>query len=126
MSVEYHPAVEAELKAIKSYYEDRSPGVGVRFTDEFERQVLELAARPERWMVATVDIRRCLMKRFPYLFISGVWIQSESGLQWLSTNGGIRIMAVSESKPNQRHAVDAGRRVLFVFGRQWSGPTEKL
>jgi toxin ParE1/3/4 len=67
MSVEYHPAVEAELKAIQSYYEDRSPGLGVRFTDEFERQVLELVAKPERWMVTTADIRRCLMKRFPYI-----------------------------------------------------------
>ena len=67
MSVEYHPAVEAELKAIQSYYEDRSPGLGLRFADEFERQVLELAARPERWMVAMADIRRCLMKRFPYI-----------------------------------------------------------
>jgi toxin ParE1/3/4 len=43
------------------------PGLPVRFTDEFERQVLELAARPERWMVATADIHRCLMKRFPYI-----------------------------------------------------------
>jgi hypothetical protein len=33
-------------------------------------------------------------------------------------------MAVSESKPNQRHAVDAGRRVLFVFVRQLLGPTD--
>ena len=64
MSVEYHPAVEAELKAIQRYYDDRSPGLGVRFTDEFERQVLELAAKPERWMVTTADIRRCLRRRF--------------------------------------------------------------
>jgi len=54
MRVEYHPAVEAELKAIQCYYEDRSPG-------------LELAARPERWMVVRADIRRCLMRRFPYI-----------------------------------------------------------
>ena len=33
-------------------------------------------------------------------------------------------MAVSESKPNQRRAVDAGRRFLFVFVRQLSGPTD--
>jgi len=46
MRVEYHPVVEAELKAIQRYYEDRSPSLGVRFTDEFERQVLEWAARP--------------------------------------------------------------------------------
>jgi hypothetical protein len=26
MRVEYHPAIEAELREIKRYYEDRSPG----------------------------------------------------------------------------------------------------
>ena len=65
MRVEYHPAVEAELRTIQCYYEDRSPGLGGRFVDEFERQVLELAARPERWMAVTADTRRCLMRRFP-------------------------------------------------------------
>lgn len=67
MRVHYHPAVEAELREIQRYYEDRCPGLGVQFLDEFERQVLALAATPERWMVVTADIRRCLMRRFPYL-----------------------------------------------------------
>lgn len=67
MKVEYHPAVEAELKEISRYYEDRSPGLGTRFIDEFERQVLAVAAAPERWMVVAGDIRRCLMRRFPYV-----------------------------------------------------------
>ena len=48
MTVEYHPAVEAELREIRQYYEDRSPGLGIQFVDEFERQVLLLAANPER------------------------------------------------------------------------------
>ena len=67
MRVQYHPAVEAELKEIRSYYEGCAPGLGVQFVDEFERQVLLLAAAPERWMVVTADIRRCLMRRFPYI-----------------------------------------------------------
>ena len=67
MRVEYHPAVEAELRAIRQYYEERSTGLGTQFIDEFERQVLLLAATPERWMVLTADIRRCLMRRFPYI-----------------------------------------------------------
>ena len=67
MTVEYHPAVEAELREIRQYYEDRSPGLGIQFVDEFERQVLLLAANPERWMVVKTDIRRCLMRRFPYI-----------------------------------------------------------
>jgi toxin ParE1/3/4 len=67
MRVYYHPAVEAELREIQRYYEDRCPGLGVQFLDEFERQVLALAATPERWMVVTAEIRRCLMRRFPYV-----------------------------------------------------------
>lgn len=65
--VEYHPAVEAELRDIQQYYDDRSPGLGTQFLDEFERQVFALAATPQRWMVVTGDIRRCLMRRFPYI-----------------------------------------------------------
>lgn len=65
MRVEYPPAIETEIDKIRSYYNERSPGLGSEFVDEFERQVLALAAAPERWMVVTGDIRRCLMRRFP-------------------------------------------------------------
>jgi plasmid stabilization system protein ParE len=67
MKVGYHPAVEAELLDIRNYYEVRAPGLGAQFVDEFERQVLALAAAPERWMVVVGDLRRCLMRRFPYV-----------------------------------------------------------
>ena len=67
MSVEYHPAVERELVEVRDYYEKRSPGLGREFIDEFERQVLRIAATPGRWMVVTKDVRRSLMKRFPYV-----------------------------------------------------------
>ncbi len=67
MRVEYHPAVADELMEIRNYYETRSPGLGGRFVDEFERQILAIAAAPQRWMVVAGDIRRCLMRRFPYV-----------------------------------------------------------
>lgn len=67
MKVEYHPAVQDELRKIGDYYEGRSPGLGAAFVDEFERQVLRVAAEPERWMIMSGDIRRSLMRRFPYV-----------------------------------------------------------
>jgi len=67
MTVEYHPAVERELVEIRNYYEQRVPGLGSEFVDEFERQVFRIAAAPRRWMVVTGDVRRSLMKRFPYV-----------------------------------------------------------
>src|SRR5262249_37100781 len=41
MIVEYHPAVEAELKDIESYYENRSPSLG--------RHEMRRAASEENW-----------------------------------------------------------------------------
>lgn len=38
MRVEYHPAIEAELDEIRYYYDERSPGLGSQFIDEFGRE----------------------------------------------------------------------------------------
>lgn len=67
MTLEYHPAVAKELKEIQDFYEERVAGLGREFINEFERQVLRIAATPGRWMIVKADVRRCLMKRFPYI-----------------------------------------------------------
>ena len=67
MIIEYHPAVALELDEIRNYYNQRSAGLGDEFVDEFERQVLRIAAAPERWMVIERDIRRSMLKRFPFV-----------------------------------------------------------
>ena len=67
MRIEYHPGLEAELEEIRDYYNERSEGLGASFVDEFERQVLTIAAMPTRWMIVERDVRRVLMKRFPYV-----------------------------------------------------------
>ncbi len=67
MRVEYHPEVARELEEIRDFYDSCSAGLGADFVNEFERQVLRIAAIPERWMVVRRDIRRSLMKRFPYV-----------------------------------------------------------
>jgi plasmid stabilization system protein ParE len=67
MTIEYHPAVEQDLDNARKFYEKNSLGLGMQFIDEFERQVLRIAATPERWMVIKADIRRALMSRFPYV-----------------------------------------------------------
>jgi toxin ParE1/3/4 len=63
MRVEYHPEVARELEEIRDFYESGSQGLGADFVNEFERQVLRIAAITERWMVVRRDIRRSLMKR---------------------------------------------------------------
>ncbi len=67
MKVEYHPAIACELEEIRDHYEGLSIGLGTDFVNEFERQVLAIAAMPSRWMIVRKDTRRALMKRFPYV-----------------------------------------------------------
>jgi plasmid stabilization system protein ParE len=67
MRIEYHPAIEQELREIIRYYEQASPGLGTEFLDEFERQILKIASMPTLWALVEGDIRRALMKRFPYV-----------------------------------------------------------
>jgi toxin ParE1/3/4 len=67
MRIEYHPALEEELAEARDYYDGCSPGLGGDFINEFERQVLRVAAMPERWMIVHRTTRRALMKRFPYV-----------------------------------------------------------
>ena len=69
MIIEYHPDLEAELAEIITYYNERSPRLGDDFLNEFERHVLRIAAMPTRWMVIRGEIRRTLMKRFPYVIL---------------------------------------------------------
>ncbi len=69
MRIDYHPSISAELEEIRDHYESCSPGLGTDFVDEFERQVLTIAAMPTRWMTVRGDIRRSLMKRFPYVIL---------------------------------------------------------
>ena len=67
MRIEYHPAVAVELEEIRDYYEMKSTGLGRDFVNEFEQQLFRISAMPSRWMCVRDDLRRALMKRFPYV-----------------------------------------------------------
>ena len=67
MKVEYHPAIERELREIIKYYNDCSDGLGAEFLNEFERQIQRIASRPTRRITVESNIRRSLMRRFPYV-----------------------------------------------------------
>lgn len=66
MRVEYHPAIEEELREIVEYYNGCSAGLGDDFISDFERQILRVLSMPMHWRVVESDIRRSLMMRFPY------------------------------------------------------------
>jgi plasmid stabilization system protein ParE len=66
MRLIYHPDAEAELLEAAQFYEQRVPGLGDRFLNEFDATVAEIQQAPERWPVIEGDLRRHVMRRFPY------------------------------------------------------------
>lgn len=56
----------AEYIAAGQYYNRQAPGLGDEFADEIEAGVRAVMAAPFTWRVVEDDVRRYLVKRFPY------------------------------------------------------------
>jgi plasmid stabilization system protein ParE len=56
---------EAELQDAAAWYDERSPGLGLRFVLAVHAKADEIAEAPQRWPLAA-GTRRVLMGRFPY------------------------------------------------------------
>lgn len=82
MSFHFHPDAEAELSEAIQYYENVEPGLGQDFAVEVYSAVQRAITYPNAWMVLEGEVRRSLVRRFPY----GV-LYSEEG-------DGILIVAV--------------------------------
>ncbi len=48
------------------YYEMQAPGLGQNFLGKVEAALNDLVRSPEQWPVIEDDIRRRLVRRFPY------------------------------------------------------------
>lgn len=42
-------------------------GLGDAFIEEFNSQLARITDHPHRWMIVRGDVRRALMRRFPYV-----------------------------------------------------------
>lgn len=66
MRLIYHPDAEAEFIEAAQFYERRVPTLGVQFLDAADRAIGVIQEAPERWRIIEGDVRRYLMRRFPY------------------------------------------------------------
>ncbi len=66
MNFIYHPEALAEYADAALYYDERTPGLGADFTVEVETALQQVLGCPERWGCVEEDIRRFLVRRFPY------------------------------------------------------------
>jgi len=64
-----HPEADQELEAAALWYEQRQPGLGEDFLDEFERTLRRILAKPERWRQFRGENRKLNFNRFPFAIV---------------------------------------------------------
>jgi hypothetical protein len=69
MRVESHPEADQELEAAALWYEDRHPGLGSDFLDDFEATLRRIVSAPERWRLFHRNNRKLNFHRFPYAIV---------------------------------------------------------
>ena len=67
------PEVREELREAAKWYEARRPGLGREFMAEFKRGIAAILRSPRMWPrdpdYADHEVRRFLLRRFPYVLI---------------------------------------------------------
>jgi hypothetical protein len=66
MNVSFHPEAEAEFISAIEYYEDIKPGLGLDFALEVQSAISRASKYPQAWQELDKNIRRTLVKRFPF------------------------------------------------------------
>ena len=66
MKYRYHPDALTEYADAALYYEERVLGLGADFTAEVEKAIWRILEAPAQWRCVEEDVRRYLLRRFPY------------------------------------------------------------
>lgn len=66
MNHSFHPDALEEYLGAVSYYADSSSTLAESFIKSFEAGVEEIGIYPEAWQTIEGDVRRYLMRRFPF------------------------------------------------------------
>ncbi len=82
MIFSFHPDAEAEFNKAIEYYEEIESGLGFDFAIEVYSTIQRSIAFPNAWPVIDGEIRRSLVRRFPF------------GILYAQENEGIYIAAV--------------------------------
>jgi len=64
--VRFLPAARREIEEAFLWYEAKTPGLGVSFRAEVDRQLARMSDHPLQFPLVKTDMRRARMRRFPY------------------------------------------------------------
>lgn len=66
MNYSFHPEAEAEFVNSIDYYEGIEKNLGYDFAVEVYSTIERIVSHPQAWPIIETDIRRALVKRFPF------------------------------------------------------------
>lgn len=65
-TVVFTQAARAELIEAQDWYEGEAPGIGRRFRDAIDALAERMSASPRQFPIVFKNVRRALVRRFPY------------------------------------------------------------
>ncbi len=66
MTFSFHPEAESEFNEAIEYYKNNEPGLGYDFSIEVHSAIENIVNYPTAWPILEDNIRRCLVRRFPF------------------------------------------------------------
>jgi hypothetical protein len=66
VTVRFLELAQYELDDAFLWYEEQMPGLGRELLDEMDRSIRRITRWPSAGKEISTDVRRCLVKRFPY------------------------------------------------------------
>ena|SRR5665647_714938 len=72
MKIEFFEAAQTELDQAFEWNETQQKDLGVQFLNEFDSAVRRITTYPESYILIEKNVRRCLVKRFPYGILYGI------------------------------------------------------
>ena len=60
------PEAQTDIREAAQWYEDREPGLGLRFLREIRSSLQHINDNPLRFPIIEKDVRRALLHKFPY------------------------------------------------------------
>jgi len=75
MRLEFHADAVSELQSAAEFYESRQVGLGGRFLELVEETLERISRDPLAWSIADEDVRRCLMRVFPFGILYTIELQ---------------------------------------------------
>ena len=65
----FHPDAAEEFAEGVRFYKKRERNLGKRFSREVRVTIQKIVETPKHWRVLEEDVRRCLVRVFPYLVL---------------------------------------------------------